>query len=98
MDGRRETVYPDEIYRENLEFIMGTGDWDALLRERETHLALVSKKYPVFNLMQLEPGWPLIYEDSVSGLFVQQGSPLVGQIQGTDPPPLTSTVAGLCFP
>jgi hypothetical protein len=98
MDGRRETVYADEIYRENLEFIMGTGDWDALLRERGTQLALVSKEYPVFNLMQLEPGWLLVYDNPVSGLFVQRGSPLVEQIQGTDPPPLTSTVAGLCFP
>jgi hypothetical protein len=98
VDGRRETVYSDEIRRENLDFRMGTGDWDALLSKHETNLALVSKKFPVFNLMQLKPDWILVYEDSVSGLFVQRGSPLVEQIQETDPPALANTGAGVCFP
>jgi hypothetical protein len=98
VDGRRETVYSDEIRRENLDFRMGTGDWDALLRKHETHLALVSKKFPVFNLMQLKPDWVLVYEDPVSGLFVQRGSPLVEQIQETAPPALANTGAGVCFP
>lgn len=98
LDGRRETVYSDDIYRENWEFHLGTGDWDALLREHETQLALVSKKYPVFNLMRLVPGWSLVYEDPLSGLFVQRGSLLAEHIQETDPPALTYNAAGLCFP
>jgi hypothetical protein len=98
VDGRRETVYSDEIRRQNLDFRMGTGDWDALLRKHETHLALVSKKFPVFNLMQLHPDWRVVYEDPVSGLFVQRGSPLIRQIQTTDPPVLPYNGVGLCFP
>jgi hypothetical protein len=97
VDGRRETVYSDEIRRENLDFRMGTGDWDALLRNHETHLALVSKKFPVFNLMQLHPDWLLVYEDRVSGLFVPRDSPLIRQIKTTDPPALPYDGAGLCF-
>lgn len=98
VDGRRETVYSDEVYRENLEFMMGMGNWDALLQKHETQLALVSKKYPVFNLMQLEPHWLLTYEDQMSGLFVRRGSPLVRQIQVTDPPAVPYDGAGVCFP
>ncbi len=98
VDGRRETIYSPEIYIKNLKFYVGTGDWDALLREHETQLALVSKRHPVFNLMQLVPGWLLVYEDPLTGLFVQDGSPLVEQIQGTDPAALPYDGAGLCFP
>ncbi len=98
VDGRRETVYSDEIRRQNLDFRMGTGDWDALLRKHETHLALVSKKFPVFNLMQLHPDWLLVYEDRVSGLFVPRDSPLIRQIKATDPPALPYDGVGLCFP
>jgi hypothetical protein len=59
---------------------------------------LVRKKFPVFNLMQLHPDWRLVYEDPVSGLFVQRGSPLIRQIQTTDPPALPYNGVGLCFP
>jgi len=98
VDGRRETVYSAEIYRKNWKFYLGTDDWDALIREHETQLALVTKKRPVFNLMQLVPGWLLVYEDPMAGLFVRKGSLLVEQIQGTDPPALPYDGAGLCFP
>ena len=97
VDGRRETVYSDEIRRENLDFRLGEGDWDALLRNHETHLAVVSKKFPVFNLMQLHPDWLLVYDDPVSGLFVPRDSPLIRQIKTTDPPALPYDGAGLCF-
>ncbi len=98
VDGRRETVYHDEIRRQNQDFRLGKGEWDALLRKHETHLVLVSKKFPVFNLMQLKPDWLLVYEDPMSGLFVKHGSTLVGKIQETDPPALPYDGAGLCFP
>lgn len=98
LDGRRETVYSDDIYRENFEFMQGGGDWDALLRKHATHLALVSKKFPVFNLMKLKPGWLLIYEDPLSGLFIQRGSSLIEHLQQTESPNLPYDGAGLCFP
>ena len=41
----------------------------------ETQLALVSKEFPVFNLMQLKTGWTLVHEDPISGLFVRERSP-----------------------
>jgi len=98
VDGRRETVYSDEIRRENLNFRLGKGDWDALLRKHETHLALVRKKFPVFNLMQLHPDWLLVYDDPVSALFVPRDSPLIRQIKATEPPALPYDGVGLCFP
>ena len=98
LDGRRETAYPRQAYLENLRFRFGQGDWDALLREHETHLALVRNGSPAFNLMKLMPGWVLIHEDPAAGLFGREGLPAVEQIRRTPPPALPHDGAGLCFP
>ncbi|HYB44188.1 MAG TPA: hypothetical protein VEL75_20600, partial [Candidatus Methylomirabilis sp.] len=73
-DTRREMVYSDPIYRGNLRLLYGTAEWDTLLRARDTQLALVSKRFPTFNLMVLEPEWLLVSEDRASGLFARRGS------------------------
>jgi hypothetical protein len=72
MDGRRETVYPDLIYQDYLNFKYGMNDWDALLDTYDTDMALVRVRQPTHNLMKLKSGWELIYEDSTSALFASQ--------------------------
>jgi hypothetical protein len=98
IDGRRETVYSRRPYAENLLFISGLGDWDGILKKSETHLALVSKAFPVFNLMNLKPGWTLVYEDPMSGIFVRQGSALEDKLRLIQEPGTSHNGAGLCFP
>ena len=34
MDGRRETIYSDEMYRQSCDFELGRGIWDAPLQGR----------------------------------------------------------------
>lgn len=77
VDGRRETVYPEDVYRENLDFMFGLGDWDRVIERPETHLALVGKSYPAYNLMALRADWVPVYEDSISALFARRGSRLI---------------------
>ena len=98
LDGRRETTYSNEIRQENLNFAFGTGDWDKLIRDHNTHLALVQKEFAVFNLMKLAPGWVLVYEDSISAIFAKQHSPSVQLIRESKPDTLPDDGAGLCFP
>jgi hypothetical protein len=98
VDGRRETVYADGVHTENLNFLMGLNDWDAVLRNHDTHLALVSKKWPTFNLMALRPGWRLIHEDETSGLFGRGDWPFTERIRTTLAPALPHDGRGLCFP
>ena len=64
----------------------------------ETQLALVSKEFPVFNLMQLKTGWTLVHEDPISGLFVRERSPLAEKIRITKEADLSHAGAGLCYP
>jgi len=98
IDGRRETVYSRKPYAENLLFTTGLGDWDGILKKSETHLALVSKEFPVFNLMKLKPGWTLVYEDPMSGIFVRQGSALEEKVRLIKEPDVSHNGADLCFP
>jgi len=72
VDGRRETVYPDDIYEANLSFHNGINEWDSVLENHETNLVLVEVSSAPFNLMKTKLGWKLIYDDSTSALFVSQ--------------------------
>lgn len=98
VDGRRETMYRRDVYLENLNFMHGQGDWDAILRNHDTHLALVKTGSSTFNLMKLRPGWRLLHEDPLAGLFGREGLPAAEAIRGTAVPPLPHDGAGLCFP
>jgi hypothetical protein len=93
IDGRRETVYTDEVYDQNVSFMLGIGEWDALLEQYPTDMALVKKSRAVYNLLRLDPNWVLAYSDEYSALFARKGSALLQTLQHTttefSPPPRT---------
>ncbi len=86
LDGRRETAYDERVYRENFDFKFGQGDWDALLRTRDTHLVLVRRGVAADNLLRLAPGWVLLYEDPLAALFARQGHGIVRRFRVTPEP------------
>ena len=98
MDGRRETVYPDSVYQEALRFQTGVGVWDDVLRKHQTHMALVPKSTPTYNLLSLDPAWTAAYGDTLVGLFVHEGWAGADRLDGVTPPPLPADGAGSCFP
>lgn len=98
IDGRRETVYTGEIYKENLRFTYGTGDWDNLLDERPTDLVLVDKSSAASNLMLLKPGWVKVYEDPLCALFARHNSPLRAVIETAEVPGVPFDGEGMVFP
>lgn len=98
MDGRRETVYPDSIYQEHLNFVFGTRDWDAVLDERPTDVALVEWRGPAYNLLTLKPGWELVTRDSVAGLFTRSGWPGRDALRSVIDPRAPPSEARACFP
>lgn len=64
-----------------MNFIFGVNDWDALLRQHWTDMALVKQHEPIYNLLKLTPDWLMLYEDSKSALFVNRNSSLVGPLR-----------------
>lgn len=74
MDGRRETVYPEDVYQNHLDFLYGNDDWDRVLETHPTHVALVAATGPTDNLLELKPGWRPAHRDSVAALHVREGT------------------------
>lgn len=83
IDGRRETVYSQQIYTQNLNFKFGTGEWNALLKSYNTQMALINRSSATYNLLKLTPGWSLIYQDDSSALFARKDFKGFQQLQET---------------
>jgi uncharacterized membrane protein len=98
IDGRRETVYSDESYRESRDFERGTGVWDALLKSATTDLVLVPIGSPTANLLTGKNGWVSLYHDSFCVLFAREGHPSIIQLVRNPVPTLPDNGNGLCFP
>jgi hypothetical protein len=98
IDGRREAAYNQDEQAQSLRLRFGLHEWDTLLTSYETHLALVSKETAAFNLMKQRPGWKLLYDDPLSGLFGRDGLPQVAVIERTPVPTGSYDGTGLCFP
>lgn len=97
MDGRRETVYTEAVYRENLNFMRGADQWDRLVDRPETELALVDRERPGYTLMLGKAGWSLAYEDDLAAVFVRSGVPFHLDAE-TAPAWWPADGAGLAFP
>jgi hypothetical protein len=99
MDGRRETVYSEETYRQSRDFERGTGTWDALLKTGpSTDLVLTPNGSPTAVLMGRTAGWLALYQDSFCLIFVRSNFPGLGQLVATPVPVLPDHGGGLCFP
>src|SRR5579864_626132 len=98
IDGRRETAYSDDSYRQSLDFERGTGVWDALLKTTQTDLVLAPNGSPTANLLSRTEGWLALYQDTCCVLFVRAGLPNLERIKQTSIPELPADGDGLCFP
>jgi hypothetical protein len=97
VDGRRETVYSDEIRNVNLDFRTGRADWQALLRDYPTELVLMETDRPADNLVELTSGWTSVYSDSVASLYVRTNSAAEHLLADTSSSPKPAD-GKQCFP
>ena len=94
IDGRRESAYPDDVYRRNFQFMNGVGDWDALLADGPADMALVSRDFAADNLLRTRPDWVLVQESPVAALFVRRDAPQRAALERTPQRDMTEE----CFP
>jgi hypothetical protein len=73
VDGRRETVYNDEVLKQNLRLLVVFSDWEELLDKYPTDLVLLPNGSPGDSVLQLHPDWQLIYQDQASALHARKG-------------------------
>ncbi|HQY91286.1 hypothetical protein [Caldilinea sp.] len=74
IDGRRETVYPPDIYQKHFNLWYGSNQWNALLTEYPTDAVLIVSKTATDNLLRRSPDWRLVYTDNISTLFINETS------------------------
>jgi hypothetical protein len=83
MDGRRETVYPEQMYAEYINFYYGIREWDAVLKKYPSDMVLMASESAPVNLLKLSPDWQVAYEDQLSTLFVRRDSPAAKTLLAT---------------
>ncbi len=99
--GRRPSgdgVFRCRVYTRSTNFWLGIKEWDAILRTTDTELALVSSQFPSLNLMKLAPGWVLVHEDPLAGLFARADSAAIAQIRSQPVRAVSHDGWGTCFP
>lgn len=69
-DGRYETVYPQKVMDDNITFTNGNNGWQAVLKDYNPDMVLLSKHDKVLKPMYENSGWPLIFMGDESFLFV----------------------------
>jgi hypothetical protein len=78
IDGRANTSYPPEVYRESLVVMFGEKGWQEILERYGIKSVLCNKylmekgrQYRLGQLLRSDKRWCLIYEDRVELLFVR---------------------------
>lgn len=72
MDGRYEEIYPDFLMEDLKNFYYAEANWDKLLKTYPTEILLIEKYYKVYNIIQAQKEWKLVYDkDKNFGVFVK---------------------------
>jgi hypothetical protein len=98
IDGRRETVYSEQMQCRDADFRKGLPGWEDLLRRSEPSLALLRRGTMSDQRMRQQSGWAMAYEDRVCSLFVREGASLWERISQVTIPPLPCDGKGMWFP
>ena len=69
LDGRFETVYPQNVIEEYFDFIYGNANWRTFLRKYSPDLILISNHFRIYSILQSAADWSQIYHDNGCTLF-----------------------------
>jgi len=74
IDGRYDTVYPEKVVNQYLDFINGRPDALSVLQAYPHDFVLVPPDSGAFGVMRNAPGWKLVYRDKDWVLFARADS------------------------
>jgi hypothetical protein len=72
IDGRYETVYPENVVRSYMDFRYARPGWQNFLAQYPPDLILLPRNAKIFDLIQASPDWQQIYVDEGCGLFIRK--------------------------
>jgi hypothetical protein len=71
IDGRCETVYPDSVLHDYLQFYFNFADAEQVLRAYPHDFVLIPPDAPIAGPLEKNPGWKLLYRDRTALLFAR---------------------------
>ena len=78
LDGRYETVYPEDICLDYFEFINGRPNWQEFLKKYPSEMILIDSRAKIYTLLLSDPFLLEVYRDQGSALFVRHPKPRAG--------------------
>jgi hypothetical protein len=75
LDGRFDTVYPEEVIRAGFAFTAGREGWNRVIEDFPTDIVLSRRTDHGHWLMGTYPGWERIYQDAVAAIWVPVTDP-----------------------
>ncbi len=84
MDGRYEEVYYDYMVPMLKEFCLAYPHWKQIFTYFPPDIIIIEKYYPIYNVLQKESDWKLVYHDKSFGVFLPKSKANKKFIQPTD--------------
>ena len=87
IDGRFETVYPDDVIRDYFAFRQGTPGWERLLDAWPTDAVVVRRSTGVQSRLFQRPDFEYVYSDPASLVFVRRSekmAPVLARLRESD--------------
>jgi hypothetical protein len=75
LDGRFETVYPHSVCRLYFDFLYARKNWRRFLENYPPDMILIDRRAKIYALLNPEPLWQEVYNDSGCALFVRRSNP-----------------------
>jgi hypothetical protein len=74
IDGRCETVFPDNVINDYVQFYFNFAQAGRVLNGYPHDLILIPPEAPAYHLLENSPEWKLVYRDRTAVLFVRANS------------------------
>lgn len=71
IDGRYEEVYYEDIMPMLKNFYLVKPGWDEVLKKYPPDIMIIEKFYPIYNVLNKNKNWKLIFADNFFGVFTR---------------------------
>jgi len=77
IDGRANTVYPEQLYKEHIDLTWGSPGWEKILDKYNVNYCICNKGFraergqKLIDRLDESPDWEFIYQDAMEVIFIR---------------------------
>ncbi|HEY9687306.1 MAG TPA: hypothetical protein V6C52_10045 [Coleofasciculaceae cyanobacterium] len=87
IDGRYETIFPESVYEDTRAFYRPPYPLELAEKYQSTHILVPVAEERLLSKLMAQPGWHLLYRDSMSALFTRSDASIANPVAGVGPQP-----------